>query len=360
MIANSWDGAYQVVSIFKTKDIQIKDSEMIHKSIKRIETYIKYHPVDKAPPKKDFILVVRNLWKLIDIIYTAKWDSLIFDKEKSLIIRKCVREYIIPYYRQKQLSTLTLNIEMNTPTPLPSMGVAPSPTTNMLVAPPPPNKNVESTVKKASKPSIIKKSYTQASKSNILYNIEDILQVKEVFTALSANKVGKILKAKNSREDSKKPRINMMTREPSRKEVIIPMAKHNAELIINLAHTYISNINKCLKISKSDIVVDFIHIINNGIVITTNKPANDLNLSTIENYLKNIKNVNSDSIESPHLPRSKLYMKIIRLPYKIEQGVISPDYIESILKEMHLFKDVVLASKSHAIKASPKSDIAVV
>ena len=360
MIANSWDGAYQVVSIFKTKDIQIKDSEMIHKSIKRIETYIKHHPVDKAPPKKDFILVVRNLWKLIDIIYTAKWDSLIFDKEKSLIIRKCVREYIIPYYRQKQLSTLTLNIEMNTPTPLPSMGVAPSPTTNMLVAPPPPNKNVESTVKKASKPSIIKKSYTQASKSNILYNIEDILQVKEVFTALSANKVGKILKAKNSREDSKKPRINMMTREPSRKEVIIPMAKHNAELIINSAHTYISNINKCLKISKSDIVVDFIHIINNGIVITTNKPANDLNLSTIENYLKNIKNVNSDSIESPHLPRSKLYMKIIRLPYKIEQGVISPDYIESILKEMHLFKDVVLASKSHAIKASPKSDIAVV
>ena len=99
MIANSWDGAYQVVSIFKTKDIQIKDSEMIHKSIKRIETYIKHHPVDKAPPKKDFILVVRNLWKLIDIIYTAKWDSLIFDKEKSLIIRKCVREYIIPYYR---------------------------------------------------------------------------------------------------------------------------------------------------------------------------------------------------------------------------------------------------------------------
>ena len=99
MIANSWDGAYQVVSIFKTKDIQIKDSEMIHKSIKRIGTYIKHYLVDKVLPKEDFILVVRNLWKLIDIIYTAKWDSLIFDKEKSLIIRKCVREYIIPYYR---------------------------------------------------------------------------------------------------------------------------------------------------------------------------------------------------------------------------------------------------------------------
>ena len=74
---------------------------MIHKSIKRIKTYIKYHPVDKVLPKEDFILVVRNLWKLIDIIYTTKWDSLILNKEKSLTIRKYVREYIMPYYRQK-------------------------------------------------------------------------------------------------------------------------------------------------------------------------------------------------------------------------------------------------------------------
>jgi len=53
-------------------------------------------------------------------------------------------------------------------------------------------------------------------------------------------------------------------------------------------------------------------------------------------------------------------MKIVGLPYKIEQGVITPDYIESILKETYLFKDVILASKPYVIKASPKSDIAVV
>ena len=74
---------------------------MIYKSIKRIEIYIKHHPVDKVLPKEDFILVVRNLWKLIDTIYTTKWDSLIFNKEKSLTIRKYVRKYIMPYYRQK-------------------------------------------------------------------------------------------------------------------------------------------------------------------------------------------------------------------------------------------------------------------
>ena len=80
------------------------------------------------------------------------------------------------------------------------------------------------------------------------------------------------------------------------------MAKHIAELIVNSAHTHITNVNKCLKNSKSNIVANFICITNNGIVITTNKPANNLNLSTIEKYLKSIQNVNSDWIKSPHLP----------------------------------------------------------
>jgi len=100
----------------------------------------------------------------------------------------------------------------------------------------------------------MKKSYTQAFKSNLLY-IEDIVRVKEAFPALSADKVGKVLKIKNSREGNKKPRINIMTRGLSRKEVIIPMAKHIAELIINSAHIHITNINKCL---KNSIIADFI------------------------------------------------------------------------------------------------------
>ena len=177
---------------------------------------------------------------------------------------------------------------------------------------------------------------------------------------MSADEVGKILEVKNSGKGNRKPKINMITRELSRKEVIIPMAKMNAELIINLAHIHISNINKCLKNSKSDIIVDFIHVTNNGIIITINKPANMLNLSTIEKYLKNIKNINLDLIEGPHLPKSKSYMKIIGLPYKTNQGVITPNYIEGVLKELHLIKNVVLASKPHVIKASPKSNIVVV
>jgi len=46
-----------------------------------------------------------------------------------------------------------------------------------------------------------------------------------VFPSLSADEVGKILKVKNSSEGKMKPKLNMTTRDPSRKEVIIPMTK---------------------------------------------------------------------------------------------------------------------------------------
>jgi len=190
-------------------------------------------------------------------------------------------------------------------------------------------------------------------------NIEDVIQVKEAFPKLSADEVGKMLKAKNSNGGTKKPKINMTTRGQSRREIIILMAKTNTELIVNSVHIHISNVNKCLKNSKSNIFADFIHFNVNGIIITTNKSANNLDLSTIEKYLKSIQNVNLDSIKSPRLPKSKSYMKIIGLPYSSELGVMS-DIIEGVLKNLHLFKDATLALKPCVIKASPKSDKAVV
>ena len=198
---------------------------------------------------------------------------------------------------------------------------------------------------KVPKPSNTKKSYVQASKMNILSNVKDILQVKEAFPSLLAIEVGRILKAKNSSEGIKKLKLNMMTRGPSRKEVIIPMTKLNAELIAKSAYTHITNINKCLKNSKLDIITDFIYISNNRVIITTNCLANMSDLSTIENFLKSIDNINPDSIEDHHLPKSKSFMKIVGLLYNSELEVITPDFIESILKKMHLFKNVILASK---------------
>jgi len=148
----------------------------------------------------------------------------------------------------------------------------------------------------------------------------------------------------------------MMTKGPSKKQIIIPIAKLNVELIINSANQQIANINKSLKEFKLDITADFIHIINDGVIIITDKLANASNLKIIEKYIKNVKEIKSYVIESSYLPKSKSYLKIIGLLYIVEQEPITLD----VFKEMYIFNNIVLISKPYIIKALLKPDIAVV
>ena len=235
-----------------------------------------------------------------------------------------------------------------TPKP-PSLVVAPSNTTSSpgipllllsLVNKP---KNIVN--KKTSVQANVKKSYMQASKANISPRVEDILCIKDTFPELSADNVGRIIKVMNSNERHKKPIINITIQGPLRKQIIISMAKLKTELIINSASSNITNINKYLKNTKSDIIADFIHLTNDGVIITTNKPANMSDLSIIKKYMKNINNINSDNIDCLHLPKSKLYLKIIGLSHNMENGMLTSEVIEDVLKDSHLFENVVLASK---------------
>jgi len=120
------------------------------------------------------------------------------------------------------------------------------------------NKNNKSINKKEPKPPNIRKSYVQVSKSNVSPNIENVLQIKNAFPSLSASKVGKMMKAMNGSEEKKKPSINMTTRRPLRKQVIVPMVKFNAELIVQSVHQHITNINNCLRNIKLDVIVNFL------------------------------------------------------------------------------------------------------
>jgi len=149
----------------------------------------------------------------------------------------------------------------------------------------------------------------------------------------------------NSNERQKKPIINMTTKGPLKKQIIISMAKLNTELIIKSASSNITNINKCLKNTKSDIIADFICLTNDEVIITTNKPANISDLSIIKKYVKNINNINSNNIDCLHLPKSKLYLKIIGLPHNIKNGMLTSEVIKDVLKDSYLFENVVLASK---------------
>ena len=60
-ITSSWDRAHQALSIFGTENTIFKDVEMIFNSIRRLRFYIKHYPVDKVPPKGEFVPVIKYL-----------------------------------------------------------------------------------------------------------------------------------------------------------------------------------------------------------------------------------------------------------------------------------------------------------
>ena len=250
-ILSSWDGAHHALSIFGTDQTAEIDAINMAQSTTRIIKFIKNNPADKKALAREFVNVTKGFWNLISAIYSSKWDLLPVENGKTfhtLVGRNILSNYVKLSLVKQPEATKTQ----------PSM---PSNTTNPKIpTAPPPNKTMGSNEKKAPapKPMNKKKSYVEASKTNQLSNIDDVIRVKEVFSELSANEVGKMLKAKNSNGEMKKPKINMTTRGQSRREVIIPMAKTNTELIVNSVHIHISNVNKCLKNSKSNIFADFI------------------------------------------------------------------------------------------------------
>ena len=93
----------------------------------------------------------------------------------------------------------------------------------------------------------------------------------------------------------------MITKEPSRKQVIIPMNTENRNCVIKDSSAHISNINRALKNIKSEIVADFICLDSRSIIITTNKISSILDLQTIERYIKNVNNIELNQIEAPRL-----------------------------------------------------------
>ena len=111
---------------------------------------------------------------------------------------------------------------------------------------------------KAKKTNEIKKPlvlYAQATKS--LVNTSEILKIKEAFLALNTKKIDQV---NNIIKDNPKLKlhIQMTTKGPSRKQVIIPMSGDNNSIFIKNLSLHIANINRNLKNAKSEVLVDYI------------------------------------------------------------------------------------------------------
>ena len=113
--------------------------------------------------------------------------------------------------------------------------------------------------------------------SNISNIARDTLKIKKAFLSFQNKKIKQVQKIISS--DSKpKPHINMTTKRPFHKQVIVPISIKNAKKLIKNSSTYIININRSLKSIKSNIMADFICIDNKGIVIFTNNIASPSDL----------------------------------------------------------------------------------
>jgi len=62
----------------------------------------------------------------------------------------------------------------------------------------------------------------------------------------------------NSKKGNSRPKINMITKKLSKRQIIVPIRANNAKTIIKNAKKHIFNINKSLKGAESDTITDFI------------------------------------------------------------------------------------------------------
>ena len=88
-------------------------------------------------------------------------------------------------------------------------------------------------------------------------NIKEILKIKKNFFNLSLEKIEEIHKIINN-SSKVKLRINIITKEPSRQQIIIPISSDNITKFMSSSSKHITNINRVLKNIKPKTITDFV------------------------------------------------------------------------------------------------------
>ena len=201
--------------------------------------------------------------------------------------------------------------------------------------------------------------YTQISTST--NSTREVLKIKETFPNLPTKKIKNIQRIISSK-DKTKPKLHITMKGLFHKQVIIPMSNDNKTKFMLDLSSHIININRALKNIKSEIKADFVWSKQSDIVITTNKITTQLNLQTIEQYVRSTNHIKAKKIKTPCLPQLKSYLKITGIPYLLENTNFSiiADVIKAIIKNNHIFNNITIASRSRVIKISSKSDMAII
>jgi len=206
------------------------------------------------------------------------------------------------------------------------------------------------------------KSFAQATAS-----AANILKIKEAFPTLPNKKIIEIHNATLDKLAYKTKKIQITTKGPSRKQVIIPIDNQYIALIMNEVSIHVGLINGLLKYIKSNTHSiksnthsEFIKLCPSGISIVTTNVPNSSNLSIMEKYFKSLDGLNNSDTITPCLPQSKSYLKVIDIPFiQSNSNKLTHEDIINAIKHTSLFETISFASRPRVIKVSPKSNIAI-
>ena len=140
--------------------------------------------------------------------------------------------------------------------------------------------------------------YAQASKQNI--STSEVIKIKEAFLTISTNKIEQINNIVKGNTKAK-PHIQMMTKELSKKHVVITISNKNNMKFMKNSSIHVANMNRSLRNTKSEIFIDFIWSDPLGIMVVTNKVSLQLDLQIIKQYVKNADNINTLQVEVKEL-----------------------------------------------------------
>ena len=262
----------------------------------------------KANDLKDFNGIGNSIWNFISLVYQANWDSLHTDNQ-TMTLRTKISSKFTP---KITLNSGKSNKEIAKHIPVTIEKVPPPP----ILAKSKKEVNIISKYfqsnKLSAEPKELTISYAQVSKQTV--NTSEVLKIEEAFPAINVKKINQINNIIKGNLKLK-PRIQMTTKSPSRKQVIVLMSSENNNNFMKNSATHVANINRHLRNAKSEVLVDYICSDPLRISIITNKMLLQSDLQIIDQYVKNSRDINALQVDEPHLSQLKSYLKNIDISY---------------------------------------------
>ena len=194
-------------------------------------------------------------FKFVSFVFKEGWDQLKMDNNKTfckLIKNKFTIEVSTPNKVKKTNNSLPFKLVNFSKLHL--FQLSPRPLKEVLAKLKFHEKNILSKIGKIVE--TLKLSYAQI----LSKNIDTILKIKENFPELSYKKIKQINKSIFNISEKHKPKINIVTKGLSRKQIIVPMSSINTNKIIADSDEHITNLNCFLKNTKLGLSIDFIQV----------------------------------------------------------------------------------------------------